>query len=245
VAVTFVPTTSGGRTGQLAISDGAPGSPHTVLLTGNGTGANGAAAVLSPTVLTFGAQTIGVTSGAQNVTVTNYGSSPFSISAIDIAGEFAQTSNCIGSIGAGASCTISVTFTPSVVGTRTGTMTITDSAPGSPRQVALAGAGGLAQIGLAPTSLVFSSIAVGASADAQSFTVSNTGGVDVGITSITASGDFSLTTDCGTTLIGGSGTCTVTVTFTPTAAGLRTGAITIVDGAPGSPHVVTVRGTGQ
>ena len=54
------------------------------------------------------------------------------------------------------------------------------------------------------------------------------------ITSIVASGDFAQTNDCPAT-VAPAGFCTLSVTFTPTAAGTRTGAVTITDNASGQP----------
>jgi hypothetical protein len=64
------------------------------------------------------------------------------------------------------------------------------------------------------------------------------------ITGITASGDFAQTNNCGTTLPAGGGNCSLQITFAPTTTGLRTDQISIADSAQGSPHLITVTGTG-
>ena len=64
------------------------------------------------------------------------------------------------------------------------------------------------------------------------------------ITSITPSGDFADVSNCGATVAPGA-SCAVSVTFTPTATGARTGSLSFVDDASGSPHTVTLNGTGQ
>jgi len=74
--------------------------------------------------------------------------------------------------------------------------------------------------------------------------VTNIGADTLNITSMSTSGDFAETTSCGTTLTAGS-SCAVAVTFVPTVTGVRTGALTIVDDAAGSPHTVNLTGTGQ
>ena len=100
---------------------------------------------LSPTSLTFTAQSIGTTSAAQTSILTNTGGVSLTISSITItgtnSGDYAQTNNCPGSLGAGTSCTISVTFTPTSVGTRTASVSIADNAGGSPHTVSLSGLG--------------------------------------------------------------------------------------------------------
>src|SRR5439155_25240257 len=78
---------------------------------------------------------------------------------------------------------------------------------------------------------------------AQAVTLTNTGSATLTITSITASGDFSQTNTCGSPVIIG-GTCTITVTFTPTVAGSRTGTLSVTDNASGSPHTAALSGKG-
>ena len=244
INVTFTPTAPGPRVGLLLIADNAPGAPQSIPLAGTGTGAVGPSVVLSPASLGFGAQPIGATSGARTATVTNIGGAPLSLDSLAVDGDFAQTNTCGGSLAAGASCTVAVTFTPSVVGTRTGKVTLVDNAPGSPHTIGLAGIGGIGQIQLSPASLDFGVQTVGTSGTAGSFTIQNVGTVSVDIKSITATGDFAQTSTCGDTL-GGNASCIVTVTFTPTAGGKRTGTVSIVDDAPGSPHEVVLTGNGS
>jgi hypothetical protein len=101
---------------------------------------------VSPSALGFAAQSQGVTSPAQTAVLTNNDADPHTISSIQImgtnAGNFAQTNNCIGSLASGASCTISVTFMPSGIGTRTAEIVINDAANTSaPTVVYLSGTG--------------------------------------------------------------------------------------------------------
>ena len=119
------------------------------------TGTAGAAGV-SPTSLTFASRTIGTTSASQTVTVTNQLSSPLTMLTMAVAGDFAIASNtCGASLAAGATCVVGVTFSPTVVGARSGTLTIPFSASGSPLTVALTGTGnvtGLSSITVTPAS---------------------------------------------------------------------------------------------
>src|SRR5438046_2862518 len=71
----------------------------------------------------------------------------------------------------------------------------------------------------------------------------NGGSAALTISSIGASGDFAQTNTCGGALAAG-GTCSLAVTFTPTAAGERTGAVTIADNASNSPQTVGLTGSG-
>jgi sugar lactone lactonase YvrE len=95
----------------------------------------------SANALSFTSQPMGGTSEPQTVTLTNAGFAQLNLTGIDTSGDFAYTSTCSGALAAGLNCTISVTFAPTGIGTRTGTLTVTDNAPGSPHQVVLSGAG--------------------------------------------------------------------------------------------------------
>ena len=102
---------------------------------------------VSPTSLSFGTQLPLFTSPPQTVTVTNSGFGPATISSITITGpnasNFAQSNNCGNSLAAGDSCTISVTFTPTTLGSERATLNINDNASGSPQTVSLSGTGGV------------------------------------------------------------------------------------------------------
>ena len=208
-------------------------------------GASGPTATLNPTSLTFGNQNVGSTSSAQNITLSNGGTAALAISSIAASGDYAQTNTCGTSLAAGANCTISVTFTPTAAGARTGTISVTDNAPASPQTASLTGTGVAVgpSASLSPTSLTFASQTIGTTSAAQNITLSNAGTAALSITSIAASGDYAQTNNCGTSVAAG-GSCTIAVTFTPTAAGTRTGAITVTDNAPGSPHTASLTGTG-
>jgi hypothetical protein len=245
IKVTFTPTSSGSHSGTLSINDSAPGSPHTVLLAGAASGGtSGPLAVLSATSLAYGALAVGVTSGAQSVTVTNNGKGTLNIVSILTDGDYAETDTCGYSLAAGTTCTISVKFTPSALGTRPGRITINDDAANSPQTINLSGSGGIGQITWSPGNLTFVTQTVGTTSDAQTVTITNAGTIPVTISSITLTGgDFAQTNTC-TDPVTASGTCTINVTFTPTTTGFRAGQIVIVDDAPGSPHSFVLNGTG-
>jgi hypothetical protein len=99
---------------------------------------------------------------------------------------------------------------------------------------------------LSPTTLTFPLTSINQTSAAQTVTFSNTGPATdaLGITSVATSGDFEITaTTCGNTLAAGA-SCSVTITFKPSKAGTRTGALTIKDFNTHSPHTVTLTGTG-
>lgn len=98
-------------------------------------------------------------------------------------------------------------------------------------------------VSLNPPSLNFALQNINTTSASQTITVANTGAGSLSITGIAASGDFSFITTCGSTL-GARANCSISVTFTPTAAGPRTGAITITSIVADSPHRVSLSGTG-
>src|SRR5207253_2732975 len=156
-----------------------------------------------PTSLTFSTQAIGTTSVAKSVTLKNTGTTSLTINSIAItgtnAGDFAQTHTCGISLAAGASCSISVTFKPTSSGTRTAALSITDNAAASPQPVPLCLPTRRASD--LPTSLTFSTQAIGTTSVAKSVTLKNTGTTSLTITSIaitgTNAGDFAQTHTCG------------------------------------------------
>ncbi len=96
---------------------------------------------LSSPALSFGNVQVGAPA-TQTFMVVNSGSAMLTINSVTAAGvAFSQTNNCVGSIAPGISCTVTVTFTPSAAGNRTGTVTIRDNAPGGPQTISLSGTG--------------------------------------------------------------------------------------------------------
>jgi hypothetical protein len=149
-------------------------------------------------------------------------------------------------VDAGAECELDITFFPLTVGDKTGTVTITDDASGSPQTISLAGKGiapGSADVSLSTTKLSFSAQLVGTTSAAKNVTLTSDGTVNLVITSITPSGDFARTTTCVGAFAPGT-TCDVSVTFTPTDTGTRTGTVTIVDNATDTPQTVALEGLG-
>ncbi|MGB8128541.1 MAG: choice-of-anchor D domain-containing protein [Candidatus Angelobacter sp.] len=241
ISVTFTPAATGSRTGTVQVIDNAAGSPQSVSLSGTGTAPT---AILSPTGLNFGNQQVGTTSGAQTVTLSNTGTAPLAIASIAASGDFAQTNNCGTSLAVGVNCTITVTFTPTAIGSRSGIVSMTDNATGSPQTVSLSGTGTAPVVSLSPTSRSWSQHVDTTSAPGT-FTLSNTGNGPLTITGFAIDGpDFTLFNNtCGSTLAAGA-SCTFQVSFTPGFVGIETGSVTVSDNAAGSPQSVSLNGTG-
>ena len=129
------------------------GSPNSGLidaLAGSG-GGGGPAISFNPTSLKFGKVAVHTTAGKKKVVVTNTGNGTLNISSIAVTGDFGlvavkqtkKVTPCVNgsALAPGATCEIKVSFTPTQVGTRTGSVNFTDNASGSPQSVGLTGTG--------------------------------------------------------------------------------------------------------
>jgi hypothetical protein len=139
VEITFTPTTKGLRTGTatVVVSDSATPLVGTL----HGMGVSAGVGTYSTGTLTFAEQTVGTTSSAQTLTLTNTGTGILTFGTISASTQFVQTHTCTNTLAAGASCTISVRFAPTLQGILEGTLTVQDDGAGSPHTVALSGIG--------------------------------------------------------------------------------------------------------
>jgi probable HAF family extracellular repeat protein len=238
------PTHTGPRTASVTITDNASGSPQAIALSGTGV-VSGSNATLAPTSLTFATQPLGTTSSAETVTLSNSGTATFNITSISFTGadpgDFAQTNTCGSSVAAGASCTISVTFTPEAINTRTASLSVSDDAPGSPQTVSLSGTG--TEVKLVPSSLLFiCEQRHNCPPPAGTVTLTNVGSTTLGITTVRITGSFYQTNTCENSSLGSGDSCTITVTFTGSECFLSKGAVSISDNGGASPQQVILSG---
>jgi YVTN family beta-propeller protein len=144
VLVTFIPahdqTTT--QSASLVITDSAAGSPQSVPLSGTPIDPQ---ASLSPFVLNFAAQKVGSTSSAQTIALENTGTTPLTLSAISVNGNFALASGTTCAKGSvvnpSAACIIKVAFAPKSKGKATGSVIVNDNALISPQIAILSGTG--------------------------------------------------------------------------------------------------------
>src|SRR6201999_21686 len=122
-------------------------------------------------------------------TVQNTGAS-LTVASVIATGDFAATNNCTSTLGTNGSCSVSVTFKPTAVGNRTGTLTITDNSPTSPHVIPLSGTATGSPAVTLTSSLSFTSINVGTTSASQPATLTNNGNGPLGIGSIVATGDY-------------------------------------------------------
>ena len=245
IQVTFTPQVSGSLTATLNVNDNAGNTPQTVALSGTATGGQ---VVLSVTSILFGNVVTGTSKTAAAVKLTNTTSAALTgINIVSSGAPFSQVNTCGTMLAAGAQCTITITFSPTIVAQLSGTITINDSATGSPQIISVKGTGVL-PISVVPVSLAFGQVTVGTSTAAKISTVTNNQKVAITFSSIlltgTNPGDYSQTNTCSSGLAAGA-KCTISIIFTPTAKGSRPASVTFTDTGTNSPQILPLIGTGK
>ncbi|WP_201980859.1 DUF4394 domain-containing protein [Hymenobacter rubidus] len=199
---------------------------------------------------------VGSTSAPVTFTISNASTTdPLTISGISTTGEFALSGTAPTTVAPGGSATFDLTFTPTVAGTRTGTVSIANNSPGNtPYVINLSG------VGVAPNPLIsvsqgattyangstysgFPTTAQGSTSSPVTFTITNSSTTDaLTIGGITTTGDFALSGAAPTTVAPGA-SATFNLTFTPTAGGTRTGTVSIANNSQtNNPYVINLSG---
>jgi hypothetical protein len=250
VSVTFTPSIIGAESATLDVNDNAANSPQTVALTGIGE----VPVKLTPASANFGNVPQATASASKNFTLKNNQSSALSISSIRFTGanpgDFSETDTCDGSLAAKSSCTISVTFTPSLIGAESATLNVKSNAPAPYNTVASSLIGtGIAQETVSPTTITYGPQKVGTTSSARNVTLKNNLSTPLTISGFAFSGadtnDFAVSTStCGGSLAAKS-SCTISVVFTPRANGTRTSTLNVNDSANNAPQTVALTGTGK
>lgn len=243
ITLTFTPTASGSRTGTLTITDTDSTSPQLVSLSGIGT-----EATFSPGGFSFGTLSVGSSSAPQTATFTNHGSTSLTITSVVASGDYSQTNNCGTALAAGASCTVTVTFTPAATGQRPGAVTITDSDGSGQQGLSLSGVG--TNVSLTPSYINFGNVPLESTALAGA-TLTNTSSSTVTITDTTMTGTvyaigtvndlvttaYSMSsTTCGSTLAPGA-SCSFTLAYTPTLISGQYASFNVFDDEADSPQM--------
>jgi hypothetical protein len=204
----------------------------------------------------------------QFVTLTNKGTTPITISSINTGApgnaltEYGDISFCPplirsmpGTLPAGKSCVIGVgilpfldIFSPTA---STATLTITDSAAGSPQSALMTAVVTDPQASLSSGNLSFGNQKTGTTSAPQKVTLTNSGLTSLQLTGLTIkpTANFSLatgTTCTNSTMLSPGGTCLIYVTFTPTTKGTKySGSVTITDLALIGTQTISLSGTGN
>jgi len=246
ISVSFVPVAGGTRNGVVGIFTGATLNPFVITLSGTGVAP---AATLTPSSINFYNQLLG-TQSSQTSLLTNTSTAALTITAFSLTGstDFSQTNNCPlapATLAGGASCTITITYAPTLFGYEYATLTVTDNANPSPQYLYLSGnslSAGLAT--LSPSSLTFPNTLIGMMSSPQNVTLTNTGTGTLGSISITSSSsDFIETNNCGITLAVGA-SCTITITYAPMYySGTEYSSVNVYSDGMFSPVYVSLTGT--
>jgi hypothetical protein len=241
IEVTFVPNAVGAINGVVAA-----GSSHVSL-----SGAGLAPVGLQPTALDFGTVAVGGTAPAQTVTLTNNQSTSLTISTIATSGNFSQANNCSSSLPSGATCTLNITFQPTSKESLVGAISVSTDATLAAQPVGLSGIGSGtvgSSVSFSKTHLDFGMQEAGTTSAVQTVTLSNTNAAaSLTVTSVTPSSGYTSSDTCAGKIIPPNGSCSIAVTFQPTANLVPIaypGAITVADSDPTSPQVVGLSGAG-
>jgi hypothetical protein len=216
--------------------------------------------------IAYGEQEVGTQSAARTVTLTNDGNADLAVSRVAVtganAGDFTIGANtCATTTGASVTvapsgtCTVDVRFAPTATGARSGSLTFTDNAAGSPRSVSLSGTGiapppppAVPAIAVSPTSVAFAGTTVGTTSAGQTVTVRNSGNADLHVSGATLSGnnrrEFAVASNGCRTAVAPGGTCAITVVFRPKNAGAKTASLDVASDAPSGVARVALSGQG-
>ena len=203
--------------------------------------------------MSFGTVAVGPATSSQPVALSNTGKGPLAIASIVIGGTnasmFSQYNNCPASLAAGASCTISVSFSPTAAGTDSAAITVTDNSGGTAgtvQSVSLTGTAVMPTATLTPATIALGNVGVGQQTT-STFTLTNTGTVSLSLTGFQFSGKNDAAAapadPCPRALIPG-GTCVIKVVFTPYGIGVFSGTLTYIDTAGTQSATVSGTGTG-
>ncbi|MBD2770030.1 DUF4394 domain-containing protein [Hymenobacter sp. BT664] len=211
------------------------------------------------TAYSFGSQIVGTTSVPVAFTLTNGGPDALTIGSISTTGDYAVSGPAPTTVAAGGTATVSVTFTPTAIGARPGTLVIRSNATNAATYtVNLDGAGAAAlanpliavSVGGTPVSngstfAGFPNTAQGSTSAPVTFTITNGSTTDnLTLGTFATTGPFALSTAQPTSIAPGS-SATFNVTFTPTAVGTDTGTLTIPNNSiANNPFVIKLSGQG-
>jgi hypothetical protein len=248
IGVAFTPDATGVHAATLTLNDNAAGSPQHVALRGTGI----ADLTISQTSMVFGSVKFGA-KAVKSLIVTNHQTQPVTLSESfggTNAADFSITGGtCTASLAAKSSCSIIVTFKPGALGTESATLSVSDSPdPLSPYAVALS-TGPTIPATVTPVTLAYGTLTKKTPSKTKTVTVTNLSGFSLSINESFSGAnarDFVLTGGtCGASASPNS-SCTIAVTFTPTAGGSAESASLAVNVSndPSSPYTIALSGTG-
>ncbi len=267
VSVTFSPQSAGAKAGTLDIDSNDPDEdPLSIDL--DGTGSDIAPEIsVSPTAVAFGDVVINISSGDDEVTISNIGDDDLNVSdislgdnthfSLDLDGGSNPCGQTNPTITDGNNCSVTVECTPLSTGAKNTTLDIdSDDDDESTVNISLSCTGVVppTDISVIPDSYDFGSVDEGDSSNPNTVIIFNIGQAELNVTNILNSNNTDFTLDvsggvnpCGSTTpdVAIGGNCTVDVSFNPQSAGGKVSLLTITSNDPDDPSVfVTLTGTG-
>jgi hypothetical protein len=244
--VSFSPTATGPHTGSVSISSDAPGAPHQVSLSGNGTQPQLA---LAPGSVTFPDVVVGQQSAPVTFSIGNTSTDTLNLLAPTVNGPF-STSLTAGTVAPGASSNHTVTFAPTAPGAITGSVVIPSDSAGPSASLSLSGVARAPVAQLSPSTVALGGVALGGSGTAT-VTLTNTGDATLTVTALGlqggAAGEFTLQNAPALPFtVPAGGTQTFDVRFAPSTVGPRSASLTLVSNRyPAGPLSLPVSGQGM
>jgi hypothetical protein len=210
-------------------------------------------AIVSPATPHFGSQEVGTTSAPVIITIANTPDFASSINIMNLStsADFAAVGDCpaSSSIASGKQCAFALSFSPSAVGSASGTFNVADNSPPGHEIVSVGGSGNTAGVSFSPTLLFFGTLVTGTVSTKQSITITNSSGPNPFTfhfptvnNSQTGTPDFSPVDHCGGSVAVGTN-CQVDITFNPSFPGSLSQAWTIADNSVEKSHTIELSGT--
>jgi HYDIN/CFA65/VesB family protein/centrosomal CEP192-like protein len=250
VTVDFTPGATGNRSATLSVAG------QQVALSGTGTNPN---ALVSPGSIDFGNQPLHVVSQTETITLQNTGTAPLTYTSVGVAGadpgDFSVSDTgcaAVGTLAPTDTCGITVAFNPTATGARSAVVSVNDNDPQNGTQtVNVSGTGTPSSVGFSPASVTYTNpIPAGTASPPHVVTVRNLTSSTMPITGTALGGanpkNFLRSADtCTGKTLQPNDTCTIRVTFTPSAVGRRTAVLSVRDAGTVSPHTHQVTLTGR
>jgi len=244
VQVVFTPDAPGPKAGSLDVTNGGSGTKLSTALTGNGV--KPASLTINPASKDFGGVTVGSDSADVTFVVKNEGGREAAKPTLGVTGDFAIKMNgCTAALPTNAMCNVVIVFSPTTPTTKSGTLTASVPATSISATANLTGHGvAVGQPIFQPSTADFGSVVVTKMSAPQTLKIVNSGGPLAGVSvSAANTSDFKVDATKCVTMIAAGASCDVTVTFTPTAPGLRMA--TLILNYTGGSASAALSGTGQ
>jgi Abnormal spindle-like microcephaly-assoc'd, ASPM-SPD-2-Hydin len=185
-------------------------------------------------------------SATQVLNLTNCGNATLDLKSIISSAATVTTAGSCATVGAGATCPISVKYAPRDSSFTSATLTFDDDTAISPQTISVSGQGVAPQLSPSTGSFSFGHLLVNTVGAGDSLHFWNYGNAPLTISSVSVDGDFTITQDFCIGTLQPNTPCSMTITFSPTGSGIRTGTLVIVSNDPVYPKAgLSLNGIGD